>query len=415
MKKNNALDSKCPSCGAQIIWDPALEKFSCEYCASKFSMDELLAAQEKEKASENSDELVSFKCSNCGAEIVSDVNTFSTFCVYCGSTAILKDKIKNDEKPDYVIPFKKTSDDAKSAYKELLKGKWLLPGKFRKAEMSEKIKGIYIPFWAYDITADGDINFTGIDIEKWEDDEYEYEKREYYDVIVSGHYEYEKILCDASKFFSDDLMDSISPFKLDELVKYNHAFLSGYLADRYDVSKDESYKIAKERSKNSCIIVAKRKSPHDEEDYEGDSLSFNKKKTYHIYLPVYILNVKCKDKLYTFAMNGQTGKLVGNLPISTIKYVLSILTFFLLIFLVLWFIIYEFGFLNETTYWSISIFDIIVTIIYAFVIRIKYRSVKIDYYALDYLNKDTLKLSKIKDSYIRSSTNRSRKLNSKRD
>lgn len=111
-------------------------------------------------------------------------------------------------------------------------------------------------------------------------------------------------------------MDSISPFDLNELIKYNHAFLCGYLADTYDVNKEESFNIAKERTTNSCISVARRESPHDEDHYTGDDLVIDKSKTYHLYLPVYILSVPFKKKIYTFAMNGQTGKLIGNLPIG---------------------------------------------------------------------------------------------------
>lgn len=410
MKKSDALDSKCPSCGAQIMWDPSIEKFRCEYCNSKFSMDELLAAQEKESTSASNEELVSFKCSNCGAEIVSDVNTYSTFCVYCGSTAVLRDKIKGENKLDFVIPFKKTSDDAKEAYKKLLKGKWLLPSKFRKSKLSEKIKGIYIPFWAYDISADGVIDYKCVDIKKWEDDEYEYEKRDYYNVSVDGHYEYEKILCDASRFFSDDLMDSISPFKLDELVKYNHAFLSGYLADRFDVSKDESYEIAKDRARNSCIHLARGEFMHDEEDYHGDNLVFSNDGDYYIYLPVYILNVSFKKKIYNFAMNGQTGKLVGNLPISIIKFSLSVITFFVCLFMTLGFIVYK---CNLERYWYLifGVIVIVVTMAFGFSLYSKYKNVSRDYYALDYLNNDTLRLDKIKDSYAGSDTRKSKKMN----
>lgn len=416
MKKYNALDSKCPSCGAQIIWDPAIEKFKCEYCSSEFTSEELISTQDNKTTQNTStEELISFKCSNCGAEIISDINTFSTFCVYCGSTAILKDKIKNEDTPDYIIPFKKTDIDAKNAYNELLKGKRLLPRKFRKAKMSEKIKGIYIPFWAYDITCNGDIKFDGIDIEKWEDDEYEYEKKEYYDVVVRGHYEYEKVLCDASRFFNDDLMDSISPFKLDELIKYNHAFLCGYLADKYDVSKEESYNIAKERSRNSCISVARRESHHDEEHYEGDNLTFNQGKTYHIYLPVYILNIPFKKKIYTFAMNGQTGKIIGNLPIGKIRYTLSVISFFLAIFLGLFFLLNKTDMNQNGALVASAFVSIIAVIIFGFILHSRYKLVNTEYYAFDYLNEDTTEANKIKDSYTHSSTSKNKKLNSNKD
>lgn len=417
MKDYDALDSKCPSCSAQIIWEPSIEKFKCEYCGSLFSADEFLKLQENEEenSKRGNEELVSFKCNNCGAEIVSDVNTYSTFCVYCGSSAILKDKINSENMPDYVIPFKITEEDARSAYNELLKGKMLLPRKFRKAKLSEKIRGIYIPFWAYDITYDGDIKFEGVDIEEWEDDEYEYEKRKYYDVIVRGHYEYEKVLCDASRFFNDDLMDSISPFDLNKLIKYNHAFLCGYLADTYDVNKEESFNIAKERTTNSCISVARRESPHDEDHYTGDDLVIDKSKTYHLYLPVYILSVPFKKKIYTFAMNGQTGKLIGNLPIGKIRYTLSITCLFIATLLIIFILLS----LTEMPPEGICILSIIASIItvtiYGYIIHDKYKPVNAEYYAFDYLNENKLETEIIEDSYIHSSTSKNRKLNSNKN
>ena len=417
MKDYDALDSKCPSCGAQIIWEPSIEKFKCEYCASLFSADEFLKLQENEEENSKRDneELVSFKCNNCGAEIVSDVNTYSTFCVYCGSSAILKDKINSENMPDYVIPFKITEEDARSAYNELLKGKMLLPRKFRKTKLSEKIRGIYIPFWAYDITYDGDIKFEGVDIEEWEDDEYEYEKRKYYDVIVRGHYEYEKVLCDASRFFNDDLMDSISPFDLNALIKYNHAFLCGYLADTYDVSKAESFNIAKERTTNSCISVARRESPHDEDHYTDDNLIIDKTKTYHLYLPVYILSVPFKKKIYTFAMNGQTGKLVGNLPIGKIRYTLSIVSFFLILFLGLFFLLNNTDMNENGALVGAAFVSIIAVIIFGFILHSRYKLVNTEYYAFDYLNEEATEANIIKDSYTHSSTSKNRKLNSNKD
>lgn len=417
MKDYDALDSKCPSCGAQIIWEPSIEKFKCEYCASLFSADEFLKSQENEEenSKRGNEELVSFKCNNCGAEIVSDVNTYSTFCVYCGSSAILKDKINSENMPDYVIPFKITEEDARSAYNELLKGKMLLPRKFRKAKLREKIRGIYIPFWAYDITYDGDIKFEGVDIEEWEDDEYEYEKRKYYDVIVRGHYEYEKVLCDASRFFNDDLMDSISPFDLNELIKYNHAFLCGYLADTYDVSKEESFNIAKERTTNSCISVARRESPHDEDYYTDDNLIIDKTKTYHLYLPVYILSVPFKKKIYTFAMNGQTGKLIGNLPIGKIRYTLSIVSFFLILFLGLFFLLNNTDMNENGALVGAAFVSIIAVIIFGFILHSRYKLVNTEYYAFDYLNEEATEANIIKDSYTHSSTSKNRKLNSNKD
>lgn len=328
MKENYTLDNKCPSCGAQIIWDASKSKFRCDFCGKLCTFDELKKKRNK-KIDKNNVSLNSFKCKNCGAEIISDDNNVSTFCIYCRSTAILKGKIESGVYPDYVIPFKKTIEEAKEAYINLLKGKRFLPKEFNNENNIENIKAIYIPFWAYDISADGNIDFDCEDRRTWEDDEYEYEEIKSYDVTINGHYEYEKLLCDASKSFSDDLMDSISPFKFEDLTDYDHAYLAGYLADKYDVEQSESYEIAKYRCKNSCVAKASTITGHGSDSYTGDTLKYVNKKTYYMYLPVLMLNTKFEDKIYTFAMNGQTGKIVGNLPIDKVKYTLFIIGLFI--------------------------------------------------------------------------------------
>lgn len=341
MKETKALDNKCPKCNAQITWDAKSNMFRCEYCGETATLEELQAnssaadKENNEKKEITEKDLTGFKCKNCGAEIISDGNAVSTFCVYCGSTAILKEKIDGGIYPDYVIPFKKTEKDARDAYKSLLKGKKFLPKNFSNEQNISKIRGVYIPFWAYDITVDGTIDFHCEDTREWEDSEYEYKETKSYDVTIDGHYDYEKILCDASKYFADDLMDSIAPFKFEDLKDYNHAYLSGYLADKYDVEQSETLEIAKERSKNSCISKAGTKTGHEDESYRGDTLKYNNKKTYYMYLPVYMLNTKFEDKMYTFAMNGQTGKIIGDLPMDKAKFTFAVIRTFILTFLII--------------------------------------------------------------------------------
>lgn len=310
-----ALDNKCPSCGSQIVFNPANQTWDCTYCGGRFTLDEI----NKNNLSSNNVTVSSldvYKCSNCGAEIMADETTTATFCVYCGSSAVLKEKINDGRSPDFIIPFKVVKEDAVESYKKFTKFKPLLPRCFKNKANVEKISGVYVPFWAYDLVVSGQVNFEGVDKEKWHDDEYDYVKFKKYLVQTEGKFDFNKVLADASTKFKDDMMDSLEPFDYSQITNYNHMYLTGYLADKYDVLEDVGFERASVRSKNTAINMLESTVRHDSTSVVEDKLTIINKGTHYIYLPVWMLNIKYKDKTYTFAVNGQTGKFVGSLPIG---------------------------------------------------------------------------------------------------
>lgn len=334
-----ALDNKCPACSAKIDFNPKSQMWECEYCGSKFTLEEMQkhknASSEEANTVTNNDskkELTNYHCKNCGAEIVADDTVTATFCVYCGSTAILKEKIDEGIAPEEIIPFKNTKEEARDAFTKLTKGKPLMPRKFKEVRNIEKISGVYIPFWAYDIECDGEISFNCTDITTWSDSKYMYTKTDKYLSTVDGHYEYNKVLADASSRFKDELMDSIEPFNYSELVKYNHAYLSGFLAEKYDVSQEDAFKRAESRSVNSSIDLARTKVIHQSVVNGKNSLNVKNKKTNYIMLPVWMVNINYNNKIYTFAMNGQTGRMVGDIPIGKKETVLWAIGIFIVLF-----------------------------------------------------------------------------------
>ena len=327
-----ALDNKCPGCGAKIFFNPVNQMWDCEYCGNKYTLDELQkyenASNEKNNTKSTSassedtikevkvDGLVSYNCKNCGAQILADEQTTATFCVYCGSTAILKEKIESGTMPNLIIPFKNTKEDAAAAFAKMTKNKPLMPKLFKQASNIEKISGVYIPFWAYDLTCDGNVTYNCTDISTWSDSRYHYTKTSNYLSTVEAHLDYEKVLADASSRFKDELMDSIEPFNYSELEEYNHAYLSGFLAEKYDVSEEDAYLRAEERTMNTSVELTRQAVLHQTEIVQDNNLKLVKTKTNYIMLPVWMVNIKYKDKMYTFAMNGQTGKMVGNIPVG---------------------------------------------------------------------------------------------------
>lgn len=346
---NRALDNKCPACGAPILYKPNLKKWKCDYCKSEFTLEEMKkynnASNEKNNIKEEIETRIQkekdntnyyeYNCKDCGAKIIADENTAATFCVYCGNTAILKEKLSGKFAPDMIIPFKNEKEKAIEAFKSLNKGRPLMPNFFNDEKNIEKIKGVYIPFWLYDVKVNGELDATSTTSTTWTVGDTVYTKTDTYRLEREGEMSFNKIPVDGSTRFDNDIMNTIEPFNYSELEEYNHAYLSGFLAEKYDVDEETSFKDAEERSLNSARDTIKDDMGMGIKTIVNDTLASTKLLTKYVLLPVWMINVKYKDKFYTFAMNGQTGEFVGNIPVDKKKaFIYGILTFVITFILV---------------------------------------------------------------------------------
>ena len=341
--REKALDNKCPSCGAPIKFNAKTQNFKCEYCFSEYTLEEMKKynnasneeANKKEdvkKVTKKKDNTtyVTYLCKNCNAEIIADENTASTFCVYCGNTAILKDKLSGEFAPSLIIPFKKVKEDAIEAFKGLKKGRPLVPRAFINEKNIEKITGVYIPFWLYDVKVSGLLEAKSTNVISWTSGNYTYTKTDIYKMASDGEMIFDKVPVDGSTRFDNDIMNAIEPFNYKELVEYNHAYLSGFLAEKYDVNKDDAFKDANDRSlKSTTDKMLRDMTAPGAKVITNNELKTNIIKTEYAMLPVFMVNVKYMDKYYTFAMNGQTGEFVGNIPLDKKK---AIIYFFMILF-----------------------------------------------------------------------------------
>ena len=323
----SAMHNKCPACSAPIFFKANLNKWKCEYCNSEFTLEEMqkynnASSEEnneevKEGKIEEEIELTSYKCQNCGAEIVADQNTAATFCVYCGSVAILKSKLSGKFAPDSIIPFKKEREEAIKAFEGLAKGRPLCPKDFTDKKNIEKIKGVYIPFWLHNITIKGSLNSNATRVSSWTSGDYHYTKTDIYKLFRKGEVSYVRVPVDGSTNFDNDIMNSIEPFNYDELIKYNHAYLSGFFAEKFDVPSDDTINEASNRAMESTKdIMYEDAKGYTTRTICENTLAATENKTEYAMLPVYMVNVKYGDKLYIFAMNGETGKFIGNIPLD---------------------------------------------------------------------------------------------------
>lgn len=314
---------KCLACNAILKFEPKSQKWICEYCGTEYTLADLEDEKGNKKNSKtskvtNNNGYLEYHCPDCGAQIVMDENTAATECVYCGNTAIITERLEGKFEPKRVIPFKTTKDEAIEAFSKYKKGKVFMPKDFLNKNNIEKVSGVYIPFFLYDMIVNGSLDVDAIKESRWSDSENDYIKKDYYNVIREGNMVFEKIPTDASKKFSDDIMDSIEPFNYDDLTTFNASYMSGFLAEKYDLDADDLLSRAEGRAKQTTQDILYNDihgyNSKKINEFTGEA-SINGVPEY-VMLPVWMMNVKYNDKIYTMAMNGQTGKFIGNVPIS---------------------------------------------------------------------------------------------------
>ena len=335
----NLQEYKCPCCGGAIEFNSKLQKMKCPYCDTEFEI-ETLQGYEKELQNEQSDDMTwetsagsewqegeaeglrVYTCKSCGGEIVADANTAATSCPYCNNPIVMTGQFEGSLRPDYVIPFKLDKKAAKEGLMKHLTGKRLLPKIFKDQNHIDEIKGVYVPFWLFDTDVDAKVRYKATKIRTWSDSDYNYTQTSYYMVHRGGRVGFEYVPVDGSTKMADDLMESIEPFNCGEAVDFQTAYLAGYLADKYDVTAEESIDRANERVKKSTEqAFAETVIGYDTVVAENTSVQFHGGKAKYALYPVWLLNTTWNGNKYTFAMNGQTGKFVGNLPTDKGAYV----------------------------------------------------------------------------------------------
>jgi DNA-directed RNA polymerase subunit RPC12/RpoP/ribosomal protein L37AE/L43A len=360
MSNNKSVNHKCPSCHAPLKFNPKTQNWTCEYCNSTFNLKDLQEFEKKYQDKETIEEPVVkeediseqtpdlgeynvYKCPDCGAQIVTDLNTAATFCVYCKNTAIIKERLTGKFEPKELIPFQKTIEDAKEAFKKVGKHHPLMPSSFNSTKNISEIRGIYIPFWLFSTTSRGGITTHCKRIRSWRRGDYVYTKTDTYSVTKDGEFTFIKVPNDGSLKFDDAIMNSIEPFNYEKLVPFSPSYLSGFLAEKYDVDSTKAQQGVVSRMRNTIINNLKT----DIKGYNSctvvsDNINFPDLNIEYVFLPVYFLNIKYNDKIYTFAMNGESGKLIGNMPVDKKKAIIAFVLTFIITFIISYLIFYLF-------------------------------------------------------------------------
>lgn len=321
---------QCPSCTGPLQFSATTGKLECEYCCSSFTVDEIealyaeknekaeAAAQTRQGAGEwNAENMRAYLCPSCGAELLCDVTTAATSCPYCGNPTVVPGQFADVQKPDYVIPFKVDKAAAMAALTQHYKGKPLLPGTFAKENHLEEVKGVYVPFWLFDGAAKADVTFSATRNHVQTTPRERIITTEHYRVERSGSVSFERVPVDGSTKMPDGHMDAIEPFDYSQMEPFSMAYLPGFLADKYDVDAAACADRAEERCRNSAIAAMEETvTGYSTCTVQQANVQIEQKDVHYALLPVWLLSTKWQDQNYLFAMNGQTGRLIGDLPIS---------------------------------------------------------------------------------------------------
>lgn len=331
------LQQKCPNCGGAINYSAETRNMTCPACGAEFDVEALQkVAEEREQdiehvlewksdgapwREEETQNLAVYMCSSCGGKIITDVTTGATSCPYCENSVVVKSHFSGDFKPDKIIPFKVSRDEAIAALRRHVNSNKYIPALFRDENRINEIKGVYVPHWLFSGDGTASAHFSARNIRTWRMGDYDYSEINHYSIHRQGQFAFMNIPVDGSQKMDDTLMESIEPFDYSECEEFSTGYLMGFLADKYDVTPEECVERANQRIEQS-IESALRNTVQGYQQISKDQSNVNLKNGRYDYalLPVWMLTTTWNGERYIFAMNGQTGKFIGNLPLDKKKY-----------------------------------------------------------------------------------------------
>ena len=330
MTELDAAIYKCPNCSADLKFDPVTQKLTCEYCLSSFTVETIkqicaktensITAAEQAAALEFEEHTNLFHCSSCGADIMCDDRQTALFCYYCHNPVILAGKLTGEYKPGKVIGFKYTRDQASKEFRSWIGKRMFVPRDFRSSQQLEKMTGLYVPFWVADCDIDVDYTAIGKKIRHWTSGSYRYTETKEFRIIRKADVHTVGIPADGESKIDDQLMEAIEPFDYSDLKDFSMSYLSGFFADKYDVDKAGVFPRIRERATNaSKDVISKSISGYTTVVPSINQHDIVNTDWEYMMLPVWFMSYKYKDKVYEFAINGQTGKLAGTPPLNVLK------------------------------------------------------------------------------------------------
>lgn len=344
---------KCPNCGADMAYDSDSGMLRCGSCGRTDNIEEMAgvknvpkdatityernaedAAAEREAFEEayaddsdtdepsshatfRGEEASEYHCKNCGAVLITDAQTTATTCSFCGAGVVLGDRLSGSLAPAKVIPFTISKQQAQEAFRKWCRKGLLTPSDFMKADRIKNITGLYVPFWLYDLNGRGEAEATCTKVHTYHRGEWIYTETKYYHVYRKVDLNYLRVPCDASRKMEDSMMDKLEPYQYSDLKNFNMPYLAGYIAEKYDYDDKALLPRVKERAVSYVDqYIHSTIHGYTTVSFHRKDINIRKKKADYTLLPVWMVCYDYRQAEHNFAMNGQTGKVVGKPPIS---------------------------------------------------------------------------------------------------
>ncbi|MGX7173788.1 ATP-binding protein [Enterococcus ratti] len=372
----DVLTHKCPNCGGPLIFDPKDQKFHCEYCLNVYTEAEVSQYEQAQKAAvgvdnqlqdkgtaeqeltftaseqleqmdeaqrksfeeaggltDSSDQATLtqdskekaamdlFLCPNCGAQIVTDATTAATYCYYCHNPVVLSGRLSGKFLPNKVLPFAVEKEEAIEKFLAWTKKKWFVPKTFFNKDQIDKLTGVYFPYWSTEASVNGSLQATGTVIRIWRVGDIEYTETKQFSVHRAGTLSFKELVKNAlSKNTQQKMVEAVQPFPLNKAIGFKSQYLAGFQAEKRDIEYEAiTTQIQKELQEYSESLLRDTTSSYTTLTNVHTSAEIASEKKEYVLLPVWLVTYRSEDaskKVYYYAMNGQTGKVSGVLPIS---------------------------------------------------------------------------------------------------
>ena len=344
---------KCLNCGGPMQYNAKKLKFYCEYCRSDFTEEELKAnfgeldenLEKNESVSEDvqpqdvpegfedfASNTVMYSCESCGAEIIADKTTAATFCVYCHNPVVISNRLTGAFKPAKVIPFMISEEDAQQKFFDFCRKKHFLPKDFISNAQLDNMRGVYYPYWMVDSLKDGNLYATAKKVRKWEVGDERFTETKTFKVMRAGKIDFKDFPHPALTGEHSKALKYVNPYDDKDFKKFTMAYLSGFLAEKRDTEREDvQADVDKELKEYSERIYRDTIKGYDSVYVDSVSVKTLKENWQYAMMPVWMMNFNYNGKDYLYAMNGQTGKNYGELPIDMGKLALFGVLLFVII------------------------------------------------------------------------------------
>lgn len=311
---------KCKNCSSNLKYDPASGNFDCEYCGSAFELHELDYILKNEREEEFQAQARLYNCPSCGAEIFTEQTTSATFCVYCHNPVVLSDRLSGDYLPDNVVPFKIPREQVEERLLAWCKKKRFIMSDFFSTAQMGKLTGVYFPFWVADGDADVSVRKTGTKVRVWRVGDIEYTETSTYKIVREGNVIFNDYIINALPQEHTYILEGVQPYSQKNAEPFTMAYLSGFMAEKRSLERTGAEPALEKAVRDfSAKLVDSTIFGYTSLRTESGAVTPKNSEWSYVLMPAWVLTYSYKGKEYYFALNGDSGKVAGSVPLSVKK------------------------------------------------------------------------------------------------